>query len=204
MNYEKFIAHNHALKDSTPRKKNWLRKFLADMFSVYDIWDVLPRYWKYYYWDYIGPIIEPQNSRYRKVIPRKWADASSLIEVVNFEFVKGFYEDEYVNGVVDWNAQPEHQEFAKWLEDAYAYITVKRPILVQQMEDAYPELPSMSEIFKPCELDEDGNIKKYKMVDDGRTYEEKYGEVNRIEKIIDDRDTEILTEIVKRRHYFWT
>jgi hypothetical protein len=204
MNEEKFIAHNHALKEFTPRKKSWLRKFLADKFNVYDIWDVLPRYWKYYYWDYLGPIIAPQNGRYRKVIPRKWADASSLIEVVNFEFVKGFYEDEYINGVVDWNAQPEHREFADWLEAAYTYITVKRPILVEQMEDAYPELPSINEMFKPCEIDEDGNIKKYKMVDDGRSYEEKYGEVNRLEKIIDDRDTEILTEIVKRRHFFWT
>jgi hypothetical protein len=204
MNEEKFIAHNHALKEFTPSKKSWLRQFLADKFNVYDIWDILPRFWKYYYWDYLGPVIEPQNGRYRKVIPRKWADVSSLIEVINFEFVKGFYEEEYVNGIVDWDAQPEHREFADWLEATYKYITFDRPLLVEQMENAYPELPSINEMFKPCEIDEDGNIKKYKMVDDGRTYEEKYGEVNRIEKIIDDRDTEVLTEIVKRRNFFWT
>ena len=204
MNEEKIIAHNHALKEFVPRKKSWLRQFLADKFNVYDIWDILPRFWKYYYWDYLGPVIEPQNGRYRKVIPRKWADVSSLIEVINFEFVKGFYEEEYVNGIVDWDAQPEHREFADWLEATYKYITFDRPLLVEQMENAYPELPSINEMFKPCEIDEDGNIKKYKMVDDGRTYEEKYGEVNRIEKIIDDRDTEVLTEIVKRRNFFWT
>jgi len=204
MNEEKFIARNHALKEFTPCKKSWLRKLLADKFNVYDIWDVFPRYWKYYYWDYLGPIIKPRNSRYRKVISRKWADVSSLIENVNFEFVKGFYEEEYVNGIVDWDAHPEHREFADWLELAYKYITFDRPLLVEQMENAYPELPSIEEMFKPCEVDEDGNIKKYKMVDDGRTYEEKYGEVNRIEKIIDNRDTDILTEIVKRRNFFWT
>jgi hypothetical protein len=204
MHIDKFIAHNHALNEYIPRKKCWARKFLADKFNVYDVWDVLPRFWKYYYWDYIGPIIEPQNGRYRKVIPRKWVDVSSLIENVNFEFVKGFYEEEYVNGIVNWDAQPEHREFADWLEDTYKYITVERPILVEQMENAYPELPSVKDMFKPCEIDESGKVKMYQMVDDGLTYEEKYGEVNRIEKLIDDKDTEVLTGIVKRRDYFWT
>jgi hypothetical protein len=35
-------------------------------------------------------------------------------------------------------------------------------------------------------------------------YEVKYAEVNRIEELIDNKDTEILTEFVKRRNYFWT
>jgi hypothetical protein len=44
----------------------------------------------------------------------------------------------------------------------------------------------------------------FRMVDDGIPYEVKYKEVNRIEKLIEDTDTEILTEFVKRRNYFWT
>jgi hypothetical protein len=42
------------------------------------------------------------------------------------------------------------------------------------------------------------------MKDDGIPYEVKYKEVNRIEEEIEKRDTEILTELIKRREYFWT
>jgi len=201
MNEDKFIARNHSLLDK-PRKRSWLRKVLNEKFSIYDIWDVLPRQWKYHYWEGLGPIIEPQNKRYRKAIPRRWADVSSLIETVNFEFVKGFYEEEYVNGIVDWDAQPEHREFADWLEAAYHYITIARPLLVQQMEDAYPPTPPIDEWFVPVEDPVRGRV--FQLRDDGLTYEEKYGEVNRIEAIIDKKDTELLTEIVKRRGFFWT
>jgi hypothetical protein len=44
----------------------------------------------------------------------------------------------------------------------------------------------------------------FEMVEDDIPYMVKYAEVNRLEKLIDDTDTEVLTEIVKRRHYFWT
>ena len=59
-------------------------------------------------------------------------------------------------------------------------------------------------MFVPCETDENGKVKMFKMVDDGRTYEEKYGEVNRIEQLIQDKDTDILTQLVKYRHFFWS
>jgi hypothetical protein len=202
MNESKFIARNHALLDK-PRKRSWLRKVLNEKFSIYDIWDVLPRQWRYRYWDTIGPFIEPQNCRFRKVIPRRWSDISSLIETVNFEFVKGFYEDEYLNGTVNWDAFPEHREFADWLEATYRYITVERPQLEKDLENAYPPSPPIEEWFEPVDDPIKGG-RVFKMKDDGLTYEEKYGEVNRIEAIIDKKDTEILTEIVKRRQFFWS
>ena len=59
-------------------------------------------------------------------------------------------------------------------------------------------------MFTPHEYKEDGSVKSYKMIDQGQTYEELYGEVNRIEQLIVDKDTEVLTEIIKRRQYFWT
>jgi DNA polymerase elongation subunit (family B) len=52
--------------------------------------------------------------------------------------------------------------------------------------------------------DEKGKVKMLKMVDDGKTYEEKYGEVNRLEQLIQDKDLEILTQLVKYRHFFWS
>jgi hypothetical protein len=203
MNQSKFIAHNHALKD-TPFEPGRVRTFFFAKFGIWDIWDILPSGWKFRYFDHIYPIFNPQNERVRKIIPRKWVDISSLIENVNFEFVKAFYEEEYIDGIVDWDAQPEHREFADWLEATYAYITVERPLLEQQLDEAYPPTRSLDKMFEPCEVDENGKVKMYKMVDDGLTYEQKYGEVNRIEKNIEDRDTEVLLEIIKYRHFFWT
>jgi len=205
MNVDKFIARNHALKDTDTGSDlaSSARFSIWQKFGVWDIWDVLPSGWKYRYFDYIRPILNPQNKRIRKAIPRTWVDISHLIEIVNFEFIKTFYEEEYIDGIVDWDAQPEHREFADWLEAAYKYITVERPQLEKDMDAAYPPLRPIEEWFVPVEESPDGG-RRFKMVDDGLTYEEKYGEVNRIEKLIDDKDTELLTEFVKRRHFFWT
>ena len=57
-------------------------------------------------------------------------------------------------------------------------------------------------MFKPT-VDKDGK-KMYELADDGVPYEVKYKEVNRIEELIENKDTEILTEFTKRRNYFWT
>jgi hypothetical protein len=38
----------------------------------------------------------------------------------------------------------------------------------------------------------------------GKSYEEVYKDVNRIEALIDGKDTKIITEMVKRRSCFWT
>jgi len=91
-----------------------------------------------------------------------------------------------------------------WMDVSHLnkYITKDRPQLQKDLETAYPASRLLDEMFKPIE-DENGR-KMFQMVDDGIPYEVKYKEVNRIEKLIDDIDTEILTEFIKRRHYFWT
>ena len=215
MTPEKFEARNHKLRcdfaDMENYKKSFrckLNNFLEDKFGTRKLWQLIPfvpRWADIYYYEKIRPIFSPQNKRYRKVVPRTWSDVSNLIEVVNFEFIKGFYEDEYLHGHTDWEGTGEHAvEFAKWLESAYDYITIERPTLEKQMDDAYPVLLPLKEMFVPCEYDDKGKVKMLKMVDDGRTYEEKYGEVNRLEQLIQDKDTEILTQLVKYRFFFWS
>jgi len=44
----------------------------------------------------------------------------------------------------------------------------------------------------------------YQMKNDGIPYDVKYKEVNRLEKLIEEKDTDILIQIIKRRDYFWT
>jgi len=205
MNEEKFIARNHCLKDHSNVKKTLMysiRSFMLEKFEVWDIWDLLPYRFRMVYYDYIKPIFNPQNQRIRKAIPRTWVDVTEMVVTVNFEFIKAFYEEEFKADIVDWEATEKHSEFAKWLEESYEYVTKIRPQLEIDLQNAYPPHRSFDEIFEP-KTDENGR-KLFQMVDDGIPYEVKYKDVNRIEEEIEKRDTEVLTELIKRRAYFWT
>jgi len=157
---------------------------------------------KCYYYDRLKPIFNPQHSRLRKAIPKQWRDITSLILEVNFEFVKSFYEDEYIEGYIDWSATEGHQEFATWLEQAYGYITKERLELEKAQEAAYPPLLPWDQLFEPY-ADERG-VELVKFKDDGIPYDVKYGEVTRLENLIKEKDTTLLTELIKHREYFWT
>ena len=204
MTEETFMAKNHCLKEFPENKtiSFKIRNFIHDKFDIWDIWDALPYSWNMWYYDKVKPIFKPKHSRLRKAIPRQWCDITSLIVDVNFEFIKTFYEEEYVDGVVDWSATEHHQEFAHWLEQSYLYITKERPSLENEKDNAYPKSSSIDDMFEPF-VDENGR-KMYQMKDDGIPYDVKYGEVNRLEKLIEEKDTEILTQLIKRRDYFWT
>jgi len=205
MNEENFIARNHCLKDFPKTKKSFIGKIRSYLFEKYGFWDVidiLPCRLRMYYWEIIRPIFSPSNQRIRKFIPRTYRDISHLMVDVNFEFIREFYEDEYKADIVDWEATEQHSEFAKWLESAYIYITKERPQLEIDLSNAYPPFKSFSDMFKPT-IDKDGK-KMFEMADDGIPYEVKYKEVNRIEEEIETKNTEILTEFIKRRNYFWT
>jgi len=212
MTPEKFEARNHALRcdfaDYENYEKSLSRKFwsfMDDVFGIRSTWDIFPYRWKMRYYDKIRPIFAPENNRIRKAIPRTWCDTSHLIEIINFEFIKNFYETEYLHGSTDWEGTGEHAvKFAKWLESAYDYITIERPQLEKDMDNAYPPLRPLDEMFVPCETDDRGNVKMYKMVSRKESYEELYGEVNRLEQLIQDKDLEILTQLVKYRHFFWS
>lgn len=157
-------------------------------------------------WYKIKCFFKPHGKKYRAAIPNTWTDVSMLIKDVNFAFVKGFYEDEYLKGIVDWNSDEYNRKFAKWLESAYKYITIDRPALQKQMDAAYPET-NFNDMFDEPKTDEHGRVTRtMKSCKElyGKSYEEIYSEVNRLEALIDKKDTKILTEIIKYRQYFWT
>jgi len=216
MNIEKIIARDHKLTDDYLREAKlnaWqelnfnVRYWLNKHFGVWDIWDILPYKWQRLYYDHIKTIFKPHHSRLRKAIPRQWWDLTGLIVDINFEIIKSFYEDEYSKGIVDWQSDEHHSKFAEWLEEAYKYITVERPELQKQMDQAYPETTNLDDWKGEQHTDKHGNVSwTMKSCEEryGKTYEEAYGEVNRLEALIDKKDTKVITEMVKRRNYFWT
>jgi hypothetical protein len=205
MSNETLIGRNHCLKDYPQNKTVCfkIRSFIYEKLNIWDIWDLFPYKWRMWYYEAIKPVFRPSNSRIRNSIPRQYRDVTSLIVDVNFEFIKAFYEDEYVDGIVDWTATEHHQEFATWLEKSYIYIIDERPELEKQKDYAYPKRAGdFCDSF--VEITDENGKKLYKFKDDGISYEEKYGEVNRLEKLMVERDTDILNQLIKRRDYFWT
>jgi hypothetical protein len=195
---------NHALKLSSEDNKFSIKKtinnFLRDKFDIYYYKDLIPfRYWMYYT-EKIRPIWSPAHTRIRKAVPRKWMDLSSIIKDVNFEIIKSFYEEEYLNGVVDWEQSgPSHIEFSVWLEEAYRYVTEERLMLEKQMDDAYPPSRPIDAWFEETEETFKGK-KLYKF----KPSNADYSEVNRLEQLIEEKDTEILSTLIKYRGFFWT
>lgn len=132
----------------------------------------------------IRTLYKPHHSRIRKAIPRYWYDLDYIAILVNFEIIKSFYEDEYKDGPVDWNSDDAHKDFARWLEKAYKYITKYRPELEEKIEKAYPDTSTFPS--------------------NKSSYNKLYGKVDKLEKELFDKDTEVIVEMIKRRQFLWT
>ena len=141
------------------------------------ILDRLKWWFQEFSWD-VYYFFKPSHKQIRDSIPKKYIDITELIRIVNFQFIKTFHDNEM--DIVDWDATPEHKEFKDWINSSYQYITVERPVLETELSNSYPKRGATG------------------------TYEEKYADVIRIETLIQDKDTEILTEVVKRREMFWS
>jgi hypothetical protein len=131
-------------------------------------------------WD-VYRFFNPCHKRLRKVIPRRWCDLTELTLLINFEIIKSFVEEEM--HIIDWNSNDSHKEVAAWLNSSYKYITEERIQLQEEFDIA---------------LTDSSDNKR------GQPYAERYAEPNRIEALIDKRDTEILIGLATHRQYLWS
>lgn len=148
-----------------PSWRDKIRWYLQDLalYIPYPIRD--------FYHKQVRTIWRPQHGRIRKAVPKYWVDLDYVLQEVNFEIIKSFYEDEYMSGIVDWEGTGgDTLKFTKWLEESYTYITSYRKVLEKQIDNAYPN----------------------------------YKKVEKLEKEMEDKDTEILTDLVKWRRHMWT
>jgi hypothetical protein len=145
---------------------------------------LIPYKLKEFYRIKIKTLFKPQHSRLRKIIPKHWMDLDYVLIQINFEIIKSFYEDEYKDGLIDWNSDAKHKKFAKWLESAYHYITTERPLIEKDIENAYPDVSTYPS--------------------SKTSYKELYGKVDELEKLMFDKDTKIINELVKNREFLWT
>lgn len=144
---------------------------------------ILPKY-KYNWYDKLKCTFKPRQRWIKKHIEYKqWCDKTELIPKFLYGCVVHFVEDEKAFEVTDWvGTSKKHAKFANELEECYDYIKTGRPLLEQQLEDAYASIK----------------------FPDSATYEEKYADVIDIEKALDDADAKYTQWIVKNVGHMWT
>jgi hypothetical protein len=121
-------------------------------FIQYEIIRRIPYQIREFYWTKVKTIWAPKHSRIRKAIPRHWMDLDHVLQDVNFEIIKSFYEDEYKAGIVDWEGTGgDALKFTKWLEESYTYITSYRKVLEKQIDNAYPNYRKVEKLEKEME-----------------------------------------------------
>jgi hypothetical protein len=123
----------------------------------------------------------PPNSIVRKALEDGY-DIAGLVIPLNFALILQFRE-ELKNDIVNWDSTEGHIEFKAWFEEAVRWITIERPQMEKDLDNAYP-------VFSSTKSD--------------KTYEELYGEVNRIESAIEATDTQVINKLMKYRSYMWT
>jgi len=136
--------------DWSDYKPTWQDK--VNWFIQYEIISRIPYQIREFYYNKIKTIWKPQHSRIRKAVPRYWWDLDHVLQEVNFEIIKSFYEDEYKAGIVDWEGTGgDSLKFIKWLEEAYTYITSYRKVLEKQIDNAYPNYKKVEKLEQEME-----------------------------------------------------
>ena len=145
----------------------------------------------------IRDFFNPRQRWLTKKIPNHWCDKVELIPLCLFTVLKHFVEEEMDNVIWDWSEEVKSgfmsQEYAdreaareKDIRSLYHYITVERLALEQQRDNSYPPYDDLTKPLKKGD------------------YEKLYGEVNQLEKLLEEKDTDALIRIVNLRGYLWT
>ena len=155
-----------------------------------------------YYWYDVRDFFAPRQRWLTKKIPNSWIDKDTLWELCILEGIKHYVEKDGDLGFDDdWRKNfaqseldptyPEWQkEFYREVFFNYEMITTILPELEAELEKAWKKVPhrAIDDICKPLE----------------GTYEENYGEVNKLEKKIADLKTTVMVWAVKNREKIWT
>ncbi len=159
-----------------------------------------PWFWLYC-WTDIKCFFNPRQRWLTKKIPNHWCDKVELIRIVLFESLVHYVDEEKCFDVLAWDEEDiegcdlnlktffdEKRERKAKILKCYDYITKQRPQLSIDLDKAYPEF----------EIDDMLQIRKT------MNYLETYGEVNRIEALIEKLDNETLSTILELRERLWT
>lgn len=139
-------------------------------------WAANRLYWKFYY------LLFPQQRWLTKVIPRSWSDKSELLPEVVFAFLTDYVDGEKCFEVIEWGKHEGEPDYEAIIKESYDWIKVGRPKLQKAIEEE-------SEVAYRSK---------------SKDYQEKYGKLESLEKELQDKDTEVMADIIKIRGVLWT
>jgi len=178
-------------------------------------------FWWRMKWYGLRAWFNPRQKWLIKKIPNTWCDSVELVPLCLFEILKNFVEkeeglesiwgDRYIGESCSEVYRESREPVRKELEEIYEYIKNGRSLLQEELDAAYPTPLDGGNLFDLCDpiVEEDGKtVKSYimKPVEAiyGMSFAEAYGEVHRLEKLIEDKDTKAMIGIIKNRAYLWT
>jgi hypothetical protein len=128
--------------------------------------------------------ISPPYPMWRKTLPRhQYKDVTTIVVESNFNLILDFYQGEKKNGNVDWNAQENTKKFFEELTSVVKWIEEDRIKWEKELND---ELSNASKNRKE------------------KDYEKKYGQYDKLQKVMKDKETEILKWFIDNREFFWS
>jgi hypothetical protein len=142
----------------------------------------------------------PRNAWLTKKIPKSWTDKDNIIEICVIESIREFVEGE---GALEYyeetQTNPEYpvwqKEFSRELKEAYEIITVQIPALQNKLEEAWDKSEK-----PPRDMD-----KLLDWINNPKTsYEERYGDIDKLDEEIESLKTKVMTWAVVNRAKMWT
>jgi len=126
--------------------------------------------------------IKPCAPRFRKAWKRhQYIDICDAIEYCNLALLLDFWEEEVVDGHVDWQSDEKHIKFYDELKASMIWEKYDKPHTLSEIDKAYDDVSNRTGPF-----------------------DVKYAEVNRLEELVRDGDTKVLHFMIDNRACFWT
>jgi hypothetical protein len=141
-------------------------------------WPIKNAYWN------TKRFFNPAFPRWRKTLPKhQWRDISEVVIDSNLNLILDFYYEEFMDGNIDWDSDEKHKTFKEQLITHVNWIEEGRKRLSNDIDDALTEAHNNEAVVD---------------------YYERYGEMHRLEKIMYDKETEIVKWFIDNRSFFWS
>jgi hypothetical protein len=158
--------------------------------------------WSSFWYEQISSRLRPRNKWLAKKLPRTWCDKVQLIPLVLYEMIIHFVEEEKCFERLEYCNIPEEE---KMIKEIYHWAKTGRKAFIEKIDNSYPPLEETGfESIKTGEVDELGRPYYELKSKSKKSYEELYGELNKLEAEFASIDDKYLNWIVLNRARLWT
>lgn len=151
-------------------------------------------YWK------IHDLVQPKQRWLTKNIPNNWQDKVTLIPDILFDCIIHFVEQEKCFEQVDYEWSEEHRKFGEELRACYVWAKGREETQARIWKTMPKSERSFDEMFEKMD---DGSGNYEYIPDETKSYDELYGEHNRLTKEFEDTDIVWMRWIVENHQDLW-